>query len=102
MKQITEKEMAVLKSIVDSEYQDGNPVGHMIWLDYVVDSKSRGGVLTSLAKKGWVEFEIVPLNKSNNRQAGISDSTIWITDAGFHRYQQETVEYDESSNTWIG
>lgn len=80
---ITEKERTLLRAIVSSEYQDGGPVvGHHVWLDYIVDTKSRGGVLTSLQSKGLVDVNIVPLSRSNNREAGISDSTVAITEAG--------------------
>lgn len=83
---LTEKEKALLHDIVKSEYQDGNPVGHSIWLDYVVDSKSKGGVLTSLQRKGFVEINLVPLADSDNRAAGISDSTIELLPAGYAAY----------------
>jgi len=80
---ITAKEKELLASIVNSEYQDGgDPAGHHVWLDYIVDSKSRGGVLTSLQKKGCVELNIVSLSKSYNRKNGISDSTVAITETG--------------------
>lgn len=79
---ITPKEKALLSSIVNSEYQDGNPVDNPIWLDYVVDSKSRGGVLTSLQRKGLVTVILIPMARSDNRLNGITDSTIAITQAG--------------------
>lgn len=80
---ITPKERQVLTDIVGSEYNSDNPVDYPIWLDYVIDSKSRGGVLTSLQKKGLVTVTIVPKAESDNRLAGISDSTISITQKGF-------------------
>jgi len=83
---LTVKEIAMLSDIINSEYQDGNPVDNHVWLDYVVDSKSRGGVLTSLQSKGLVSVNIVPMSKSDNRHNGISDSTIAITALGFTAY----------------
>ncbi len=79
----TTKELKVLSDIANSEYQDGaDPVGHGIWLDYVIDSQSRGGVLTSLVKKGLVKIVMVPMSESWNRSNGISDSTVEMTAAG--------------------
>lgn len=83
---LTEKERAMLADIIGSEYQDGNPVDHDIWLDYVTGSKSRGGVLSSLQSKGFVRLHIVPMAKSDNRQNGITDSTVAITQAGFDAF----------------
>ncbi len=85
MKKLTEKEWAMLNSIVNSEYQDGDVVGHDIWLDYVVDSKSRGGVLQTLAKKGFVEYTI-----STSQVADITESTISITQSGYDAYVAQT------------
>lgn len=79
---ITPKERAFLQSIVDSEYQDGDPTDNHIWLDYVTGSKSKGGVLASLMKKGLVNVHLVAKAVSDNRFNGISDSTIAITEAG--------------------
>jgi secreted Zn-dependent insulinase-like peptidase len=78
---ITSKEKALLKLIASSEYGDGP--GDTIWLDYVVDSKSKGGVLTSLKKKGLVEFTLVAKENSDNwRDGHITDSTINLTEKG--------------------
>ena len=85
---MTIKEQILLERIIDSEYQDGgnDPVDHEVWLDYIVNSKSRGGTLTSLVKKGFVKIEIIPMSKSGNRANGISDSRISITRAGMSAY----------------
>lgn len=81
----TEKEIKLLRTIADSEYQDGEcPVGNAVWLDYIVNTKSRGGIVSSLQKKGFVELVLVPKRESSNRQHGISDSTVAITLAGFN------------------
>ncbi len=82
MNKLTSKEIALLRQIVDSEYQDGDPTDHDVWLDYIVNTRSRGGVLTSLQRKGLVKVHIVEMAKSDNRQNGISDSTVAITAAG--------------------
>lgn len=79
---ITTKEASLLSDIYNSEYQDGERAGNKIWLDYVLGSKSRGGVLTSLQAKGLVGVKIVAKAVSDNRQNGISDSTVWLTEAG--------------------
>lgn len=81
---ITPKEKALLLAIITSEYQDGsNPVGNPVWLDYIVDSKSAGGVLTSLQAKGLVRVNLVSrANSDNYKFNGITDSTIAITEAG--------------------
>lgn len=86
MQNITPKEVALLRAIATSQYQDGtgeDVINHDIWLDYVVDSRSRGGVLSSLIKKGLVSVTIIPLAQSDNRQNGISDSTVCLTEAGY-------------------
>ena len=78
---ITSKEKALLTLVAKSEYGDGP--GDTIWLDYVVDSKSKGGVLASLMKKGLVECTFISKEKSDNyRNSGITDSTINLTEKG--------------------
>lgn len=79
----TDKEQKLLADIAASEYQDGGElVGHHVWLDYIVASRSRGGILSSLIKKGLVEVDVVPFAQSDNRQNGVSDSTVALTRAG--------------------
>ena len=77
MKNIAQKEVSLLTAIVDSEYQYSSEViGNEVWLDYLVDSESRGGVLTSLLNKGFVSVHFVDRAKSDNyRFSGITDST---------------------------
>ena len=78
---ITSKEKALLKLVAGSEY--GGGPGDTIWLDYVVDSKSKGGVLASLMKKGLVECTFVTPEKSDHwRDHKITDSTINLTEKG--------------------
>jgi hypothetical protein len=81
---VTAKEIEVLKAIANSEYQDGeNPVDHDVWLDYIVDSKSRGGVLTSLMAKGLVRAFITKEYIDSHNKAIGTLSTVAITQAGF-------------------
>lgn len=80
---LTEKEKALLLEIVNDEYQSGNPVNHAVWLDYIVTTQAKGGVLTSLQSKGFVVVNMVPFKKSDNKVNGITDSTVAITQAGF-------------------
>jgi hypothetical protein len=80
---LTSQEHKLLKSIATSEYQDGSPLaGNSIWLDYIVDTKALGGVLSSLLKKELVTVDIIPMNRSDNSQNGISDSTVALTQTG--------------------
>lgn len=80
---ITLKERAMLKRILDSEYQDGSPIDHDIWLDYVANTKSEGGVLSSLVKKGLIKLFIVSKADSDNyRFSRITDSTVCLTKLG--------------------
>jgi hypothetical protein len=79
---ITIKEIRLLQEIFNSEYQDGERVGHHIWLDYVVDSKSRGGVLASLITKKLVDVNFVaPENSDHWKDHKITDSTVALTQA---------------------
>jgi hypothetical protein len=81
---LTSKEIKLLKSVIDSEYQDGEVIDNPIWMDYVVNTKSHGGVLASLKKKGLVNFTLVAKEDSNNwRDGRITDSTISITAKGY-------------------
>jgi hypothetical protein len=75
---VTSKEAALLNDIISSEYQDSNVVGNEIWFDYIVDSKSKGGVYASLLSKGFVTAIM-----STEKQCDITCSTIAITQAGF-------------------
>jgi len=76
---VTVKEAALLNDIITSEYQDGEDVvGHDIWFDYIVDSKSKGGVYASLLAKGLVTSSL-----STRKTCGITESTIAITQQGF-------------------
>ncbi len=85
---MTTKETKLLSAIAESEYQGCDEIANCgIWLDYVVNTKSRGGVLTSLQKKGMVTVVIVPKNESDNRANGISDSTVALTEAGAAAYE---------------
>ena len=81
---ITSKELALLNIIAKSEYQDGaNPIGHHVWLDYIVNSQSEGGVLASLHKKGLIALVLIDKEHSDNWQNNrITDSTVAITAAG--------------------
>ncbi len=86
---LTTKETKLLREIAESEYQGCDSIANCaIWLDYVVNTRSRGGVLTSLQKKGLVEVVIVPKSVSDNRANGISDSTVALTDAGAAAYSK--------------
>lgn len=86
MSAITSKEREALRLIVNSEYQDGgDPVGNAVWLDYIFNSKSRGGVLTSLKSKGLVGFNLSPDRPSGT----ITESTVWITEEGMEAYSNE-------------
>ncbi len=87
---LTEKERALLTEIVDSEYQDGgNPVDNPVWMDYIVNSKAKGGVLTSLQSKGLVRVNLISRTDSDNfKFSGITDSTIAITETGFAALNQ--------------
>jgi hypothetical protein len=81
---LTAKEIEMLKAIVDSEYIDGeDPVEHEIWFDYVVDSKSKGGVFTSLQEKGFVKAYITKEKLDRSDRFSPTTSTIRITQAGF-------------------
>jgi len=81
MIKITPKEKALLKLIAKSEYGEGP--GDTIWLDYVVDSKSKGGLLASCLKKKLVECSFVLPEKSDHwRDHTITDSTINLTELG--------------------
>jgi hypothetical protein len=57
---VTAFEKTLLTSVKESEYHDGqDPVDNPVWADCVLDlipTKSRGGVMSSLVKKGWVRF----------------------------------------------
>lgn len=81
---ITEKELAVLESIIDNDYQifeksDKNLINSPTWLfvceDSGVEGKQLSGVISSLTKKGLIGSEL-----DNKRSA---DSTIWITEQGY-------------------
>lgn len=83
---LTAKEKELLTAIVESEYQsnvDEGVIDYDIWFDYVVNTKSKGGVFASLQSKGFVNATIVPKAKSLMRCNGISDSTLSITAEGF-------------------
>ena len=75
---VTPKEAALLNDIITSEYQDGDVVGHDIWFDYIVDSKSKGGVYASLLEKGFVTASL----STQTHGCDITESTIAITQAG--------------------
>lgn len=87
---ITRKEKALLQKIYSSEYQDGSRIDHDVWLDYIVDSRPLGGVLTSLQNKGLVTVKMVPMNQSANAQNGITDSTVALTAAGVEELNRNT------------
>lgn len=81
---ITEKELAVLESIIDNDYQsfeksDRDLINSPTWLfvceNSGVEGKQLSGVVSSLTKKGLVGSE---LDKKRS-----ADSTIWITELGF-------------------
>ena len=76
---VTPKEAALLNDIISSEYQDGDVVGHAIWFDYIVDSKSKGGVYASLLEKRFVTASL----STQRNGCDITESTIAITQAGF-------------------
>jgi secreted Zn-dependent insulinase-like peptidase len=84
---ITPKELDMLFSIAESEYNSSGDVTDDVWFDYIVTSQSLGGVVTSLQKKGLVEVKMIHIMDSDNRVAGISDSTIHLTDAGADAYR---------------
>lgn len=74
---ITAKERSMLIKIRDCEFHDGrNPVNSPVWLNCIAESKSDGGVLTSLQTKGFV---IVTVYRSQNDP----DNVVEITQAGF-------------------
>jgi DNA-binding MarR family transcriptional regulator len=85
---VTEKELAVLKSIINNDYQtfdieDKNMINQPTWTfvceDSGVKGKSLSGVISSLSKKGLVESDYDGKN--------VSDSTILITEAGYNALQ---------------
>jgi hypothetical protein len=57
---LTDNEARALRTIVASEYQDGdNPVGHDVWTQYVnpfANKKTQGGVYASLSQKGLIKI----------------------------------------------
>lgn len=80
---ITNKELAVLKAIDDSDY--GDTITDSIWTFSIadnvegVDKKSLPGVISSLNKKGLV-------NSNNEAYVSLNDATISMTDAGVMEY----------------
>ncbi len=80
---MTDNERIMLQAIVDSEYQDAaepvHYVNHQVWDFSVYDRceqngiarASMGGVMSSLAKKGWADT-----------QEYDEDDIVWITAEG--------------------
>lgn len=81
---ITDKEREMLQTIWDSEYQDGDPVGHHVWLEYICEpfGRSAGGIMASLVKKGlaWTDGGCTNMIRKDGsvRDGG----TCYITKAG--------------------
>lgn len=86
---ITQKELNLLKMIDSSEYGEAGS-GDPVWLDYIVNTRALGGVLTSLQAKGLVAVSIVPMTMSDNAANGISDSTVYITALGLAALNENT------------
>lgn len=83
---LTEKQIAALQGICDSDYQDGaNPVGNGVWSwsanpwEGTPQATSFGGVVASLEKAGLCGTQ-QDRNLINGRWR--TEHVIWITEAG--------------------
>lgn len=89
---ITKLEADLIDRIVHNEYQPlngGEPDSFVdlsdIWANCLLESKSDGGVLTSLQKKGLAGFS------ANGGKVGSlkNDDTVWLTEAGYNVYLKQ-------------
>lgn len=83
---LTPLEADAIKGILDSDFMDGakgnQVINRLIWTwsaNPFVDKKTFSGVISSLAKKGYV-------NVDHNRGKNTDDWTICITAAGYNSY----------------
>ncbi len=77
---LTTLEIALLKSITECDTLDGvDPVDHDVWAEEACYEfgKSAGGIMASLAKKGFAGV-----------QGSGAEATVWITAEGFAALNQ--------------
>ena len=78
---LTEKEKAVLKAVVESDYNDF-PYTNPVWLEIVSDDTFKGkafsGICTSLQEKGLIKTYLTN-DRVNGDPKGMKESTIEIT-----------------------
>jgi hypothetical protein len=88
---LTKSERRALEAVRDSEYQDGDPVGHEVWTSYVNPFSSRrtfSGVVSSLVKKG---FLVTGGSTADaNREAGCDGTTLALTAEGLAALKEAT------------
>ncbi len=93
---VTPKELAMLDSIITSEYQDGGPdegvIDHDVWFDYIVTGKSLGGVFTSLQEKGLVKAYVTKERIDPRNRDLPTLSTIHVTVVGYAIWKQHQEE----------
>lgn len=83
---LTSNERKALQAIVDSEYQDGDQmehvVGHDVWTQYVnpfQNKKTQSGVYASLSKKGLIRVADYDMGSGHGVMG-----TVHITQAGWN------------------
>jgi len=79
--EITALEHELIKKLATSEYQGDDYLGYtfggLLWAACEIETKSEGGVLASLIKKGLAGFQ------DNGHK---DDNYVWLTEAGSNAY----------------